>query len=407
MKRFFAAVVFSIVLFIFPQRVFADTLWNIRSIDTMKYSRDPAREEMYNPAYDQTIEQHIKQIAASGANYVAIDTPYDEEFVPYLTRWVDLARDYHLHVWFRGNLSGWEGWFNYPEITRTQHIDGIKSFILKHPNLFADGDIFTSCPECENGGPGYPVKPADVASFRQFLITEYQTTQQAFTGIHKNVRANFISMNGALAFAVMDKPTTQALGGVVTIDHYVPSADKLSHDVDALAKQTGGKIILGEFGAPIPNITKNMNQDQQAEWLGDVFKNLIGKTNVIGMNYWTDMGGSTALWNNDGSARKAVGVITKFYTNQLLPITTEDLFGNRIGGVKLSVSGKTYMTNDAGEGSLPYSPPGTVINVSSRNFQDGIVKVTNGIQPITVRLEPKPESWWMRIVNTVKNFFRI
>jgi len=88
--------------------------WDIKSIDTMKYSRDSAQVALHDPKFNEVIDAHVKRIADTGANYVAIDTPYDAEFNPVLKQWVAAARKYHLHVWFRGNFSGWEGWFDYP-----------------------------------------------------------------------------------------------------------------------------------------------------------------------------------------------------------------------------------------------------------------------------------------------------
>jgi hypothetical protein len=97
-----------------PSRVMAseDYIWEVRSVDTMKTSRDLAREKLHDISYDQIIVRDLKLIKDLGANYVAIDTPYDEEFIPYLTRWVKHAREQGLKVWFRGNFGG-GGWFGY------------------------------------------------------------------------------------------------------------------------------------------------------------------------------------------------------------------------------------------------------------------------------------------------------
>lgn len=80
--------------------------WAFQSVDTMKHSRDLAREKLHDDSYDAVIDREVRSIADIGATHVAIATPYDEEFVPYLKRWVSAARKYHLAVWFRGNFSG-------------------------------------------------------------------------------------------------------------------------------------------------------------------------------------------------------------------------------------------------------------------------------------------------------------
>jgi hypothetical protein len=294
------------------------TIWQFQSIDTMKFSRDLAQEKLESTSFDIVINTQIKNIAQTGANYVAIDTPYDEKFYPMLQRWVTTARKYKLNVWFRGNWSGWEGWFNYPKIDRQTHIENTKQFILKHKDIFVNGDIFTACPECENGGPGDPRVTGDIKGYRQFLIDEYLVTKSTFKQIGKNVASNYDSMNGDVATTIMDKETTKALDGIVTIDHYVATPEQLVAKVHQIALASGGKVVLGEFGAPIPDIHGDMTQNQQATWITDTLKLLENSKDIVGMNYWTNQGSTTALWNDDGSEKKAVSTIKNFYSTRLI-----------------------------------------------------------------------------------------
>src|SRR5690242_5495373 len=78
--------------------------WSIQSVDTMKQSRDLASEKLNDTNFNSQISQQVKAIADTGANYIAIDTPYDEKFLPYLKRWVKASRENNLKVWFRGNF---------------------------------------------------------------------------------------------------------------------------------------------------------------------------------------------------------------------------------------------------------------------------------------------------------------
>lgn len=287
--------------------------WQIESIDTMKYSRDQARQGLNNAAYTNEVNEQVAAIAATGANYIAIDTPYDNEFLPVLKLWVHAARVNGLHVWFRGNWAGWEGWFYYPKIDESTHIADTKQFILNNADLFQNGDIFTACPECENGYKLNPGDPQQVVSFRNFLITEYNIEKEAFASIGKNVSINYTSMNADVARAVMDKQTTQELGGVVVIDHYVQTPEELASEVSFIGQESGGKVVLGEFGAPIPNLQGTMTNEQQKDWIEDSLQLLSVDNDLIGVNYWVNQGGTTALWNTDGSAKPAVAVISSFY----------------------------------------------------------------------------------------------
>lgn len=386
---------------------YADTQWKIQSIDTMKFSRDMARSKLHDASFDATIDLQVRNIASTGANYVAIDTPYDAEFLPYLQRWVAAARKYHLHIWFRGNFSGWEQWFGYKPISQQTHIVDTRNFIMKNPDLFKNGDIFSSCPECENGGPGDPRKMKNVQPYRQFLIREYQTTQLAFQAIHKNVQSNFFSMNGDVARLVMNKPTTKALGGLVVIDHYVKTPDQLACNLQTISQNSGGQIMLGEFGAPIPDIQGTMTEQQQANWIQQVLEKTTGMPRLIGLNYWTNVGGSTALWNDDESPRKGVQIISSFFNARVLHITTKDEFGNLVGGIKLTANGKNYMTDDAGQVILPYLPANTKIVVSSKRYKNITVRVTSNPQHLNIKLSAINTTWWQSLIIQLKTFLHL
>jgi hypothetical protein len=255
----------------------------------MKYSRDFSREKLGDPAFDQIIDDQVRQIAELGATHVAIATPYDEEFLPMLERWVSAARKYNVKVWFRGNWSGWEGWFDYPKISRGDHHEKTRQFIVRNAVLFEDGDVFTGCPECENGGPGDPRRTGDVAGHRAFLIEDTRLTQEAFRSINKTVQSNFHSMNADVARLVMDPETTKALGGIVVIDHYVPTPQQLALDVAAIARASGGKVVIGEFGAPIGDIHGTMTEEEQAAWINSALLALTRQDNLVGLSYRTQL----------------------------------------------------------------------------------------------------------------------
>ena len=295
-----------------------DKFWKVQSIDTMKYSRDLSREKLYDKSFDSIIDDTMKKIAGTGATHVSIGTPYDKEFLPILNRWVDSARKNNLKVWFRGNWSGWEGWFDYSKIGRNEHINLTKNFILNNPNLFKDGDIFTACPECENGGPGDPRHNGDLYGHRAFVIKEYVVTKSAFEKIRKNVRSNFNSMNGDVATLVMDKATTKALDGIVAVDHYVATPEKLEVDIKKLALNSGGNVVLSEFGVPIPDINGKMSEAEQAKWINNAFEKLIKLNELEGLNYWVSVGGSTEIWPRNRFPKLAVQTITKFFNPEIV-----------------------------------------------------------------------------------------
>lgn len=310
-------IILILILAFFIKGQFAEKrepLWKFRAVDTVKYSRDLTGQMLDKPEFDLVIEQQTADVASLGATHISIGAPYDQNYIPFLARWVRAARDHGLKVWFRGNFSGWEKWFGYQRIGRAEHKKLLESFITNNSYLFEDGDIFTSCPECENGGPGDPRSNGDVRGFRQFLIDEYKISSESFGKINRKVNVGYYSMNYDVAKLVMDKDTTLALGNIVAIDHYVKDPAQISKDAKEIAQQSGGKVVLGEFGAPIPDIHGDMSEEEQAKWIEQALEE-AGKTpEIIGVNYWVNIGGSTRLWDDKGVKRKAADTIKKFFT---------------------------------------------------------------------------------------------
>lgn len=377
------------------------TFWDFQSIDTMKYSRDLSREKLKDPTFDTVIDRQIRQIAETGATHVGIATPYDDEFLPILKRWVAAARKYNLKVWFRGNWSGWEEWFEYPEISRAEHIQKTQRFIEDNSNLFEDGDVFSACPECENGGPGDPRFNGDVEGHRQFLIDEYRMTQAAFKTIGKNVRSNFNSMNGDVAKLVMDRDTTQALGGIVVIDHYVETPEELVQDIREYSQLSGGHVILGEFGAPIPDIHGYMTEEAQAQWINEALQLLLEEPALVGINYWTAIDGSTALWKNNGTPRKAVEAITKTYSPTFVTVTVTNELEEPINAIT-TYRHKIIQANK-GILSLPYVSGNLTIDIMAKGYEPQTATITG--QDKKIVLKKHNENLWYQVRKFIKNLF--
>lgn len=324
MKKVLILITFILILFIvfkvsgnksqtIKSPVGEEKTWVIKSVDTMKYSRDLSLEKLDDSSFDQIINFQVKVIKETNANYVAIGTPYDEKFLPYLARWVKAARNNDLRVWFRGNFSGWEGWFGYPkDLSREEHINFTRAFIKNNSGLFRDGDIFSPCPECENGGPGDPRYQTPVSKYREFLILERDMAIAEFKEIGKEVIV-LDSMNFDVARLVMDKQTAQAMGNMVVIDHYVKTPKQLVDDIEELNQSIGAKIMLGEFGVPIPDIHGDLTEEEQAVWIDQALRLVSKHEAVIGLNYWVGVGGSTAIFNDDLSRKKGADVLSKYF----------------------------------------------------------------------------------------------
>lgn len=363
--------------FAFPTAVLASTWWPVQSVDTMKYSRDMARSRASDTAFDAVIDLQVSQIASAGATHVAIGTPYDAEFLPFLRRWVSAARSHNLKVWFRGNLSGWENWFGYPSFPLQEHTPRIVQFIEGNPDLFSDGDIFTSCPECENGIFKDPRSTGKVEEFRSFLTSENQAVSEAFTRIGKKVSSNYYSANADVARLVFDPATTAALGGIVTIDHYVSTPEKLCADVSEIAAASQGKIVLGELGVPISDLHGSLTPKQQADWINSAFSCLLNIPEVVGINYWTGVGGSTSIWETSGTARPAVEVLKRFYSPDTLSGIVRDELGRPVSEAAVYYHGRTATSSSDGRFSLPFYSDDRALAASAAGYRDQLLSITD------------------------------
>ncbi len=376
--------------------------WTVQSVDTMKYSRDLTAEKLEDASFDAVIDEQVHNIAKTGATHIGIATPYDEKFVPMLSRWVAAARKYNLHIWFRGNFSGWEGWFGFSKISRDEHARLTKQFILNHKNLFEDGDYFTACPECENGGNGDPRMNGDAEGHRLFLIREFNVANEAFASIGKRVSPALHSMNYDVAKLIMDKPTTRALGGIVAIDHYVQSPIKLAKDVREIAEYSGGSVFLGEFGAPIPDIHGKLSDEQQAVWLQDALNGLINEPSLIGLNYWVNVGGSTELWS-ENSAKPAVNTLTTFYTPRVIEGKVTDQNNKPIANAKIKSAHRNTVSDASGRFTLPIHSSDNTLYVTSSINSEIKTQIEQNATQVKIIIRNPNSSWLQSFLERISN----
>jgi len=214
-------------------------------------------------------------------------------------------------------------------------------------------------------------------------------------------------MNKDVAALIMDKKTTFAMGGLVTIDHYVASPEELSQDIEALARSSGGRILLGEFGAPIPDINGEMSEDQQAEWIKKAGIALVSSKYLEGVSYWTNSGGSTQLWNDNGSKRKAVGALAMIYNPNQLLITIKNSAGDSVNQAKISSSERFALSDARGEAVLPYLNSEQDIKIEADGYTTSIYKLQHIVANNTVVLEKVHESTLFKLKKVLKRLFTL
>lgn len=405
MKKFlFFFFTFLIAFFCSVNHVDAsDTFWSIQSIDTMKLSRDSVKDNSVNIAF------WVSKVASLHANYIAIDTPYDEEFYPVLERWVTQARKNNLHVWFRGNFSGWEGWFNYPKLKNAdQHYALTKAFISKHANLFKDGDIFTPAPEPENGIIGDPRSSnANSIAYNTFLVRSFSTCKNAMEQIHKHVSCGYFSMNGDIALNSLTQETADTLG-VIVIDHYVSSVSQMGDEVDSLYQKFGKPVVLGEFGAPLDEINGQMDEIEQAGFISSILNELyVRKQEVEGLNYWVISGGSTALFQDDGTPKKVVNSITNYYNPLVITGVVKDTFGNQLANILIHTPVGNISTDSHGRYAFSMLQVANIpLTIEDSNYKPYTTALLANQNVVDITLQPTRTDIWYHIQLLIRNILQ-
>ncbi len=337
-------------------------------IDTMKESRDRAKTIKF-----KEIDEEVASLSAIKSNYITVDTPYDEEFYPILKHWADSIHKINKNVWFRGNWSGWEGWFKYPKtLTRKKHIDLTESFILKHPELFEDGDAFTACPECEYGGPGNPMTTHDAAGFRNFLISEKDVVDKALSKINKKVFSNWQSMNPDVAKYIYNTELLNKFDGLMTLDYYAKDTSVFDKGLSYFQHlYPNAKFFIGEFGAPIPDINGYMTEAQQENYINNSMSYFINRGDIIGVNYWTCCNGTTAVLRDDLSLKSGAIILANYFQGRRISGKVFDSHNKPLSFAIIFTSDNKFMTaaNKNGEFLLdiPYSY--STINVYAVNYK--------------------------------------
>ncbi len=406
MKTYF--IILIAVFFMFsPTFVFAqeNKLWEINSIDTMKSSRDEAE----NPGSFSSIPIQVAKVAESGANYIAISTPYDERFAKVMKIWVTEARKKNLNIWFRGNFAGWEGWFNTPLLSSPEkHHQLTQSFIFKHPELFAENDIFTPVPEPENGIIGDPRNTGKATEFNQFLIDSYDNCVTAFRKINKKVKCGYFSVNGDIAKQILTPEMIAKTGGTIVIDHYTKTTDQLISDILFLHEKLKAKVLLGEFGAPIPDIHGPFTEREQSYFIDQAFQKLFAINDIVlGINYWTLSKGSTGLLNSDNTNRLAFSTVQKYFDPQLIRGTITLDTDIRTANIIVSTVDKKHKTKTDKCGrfalALPEDTAATLVFERNDLLNKEIDLQEFPGRDINIFMESKYTSVWKKIKSLLEN----
>ena len=374
------------------------TLWQYQCIDTMKFSRDMARSPLTHEEWLSLIETQLRLVAFLGANCVSLGTPYDEEFIPLLALWVAGARKEHLRIWFRGNFSGWEGWFSYPRYkTVGPYYQQLEHFIVAHSDLFEPGDILTPAPEPEHGIiNNIWTSSVKRSAFQAFVIGSFQHCQAAMARVKKSVQCGYTSFNLDVAKAIINADVVKKTGGVIGVDHYVKSATQFGYDIALLYEMYQAPVVIGEFGAPIPDIHGALTDQEQATLVNDLLEQLyIHKAQVSAVNYWVLAGGSTALLTERNELKPAARVVKQYFIPGVATLHIANTLGQPLANVIVKTADGAYNSIPDAKGNITLVFPGnkdTTLTVQAPGYEPVSWKMTvqsSTNKQVIVELDPQ------------------
>jgi len=296
--------------------------WEIQSVSSMKETKDKVCSQD-----DQTfIEKWVDKAKELGANYVAVETPYDNpscgNALEYTQKWVDAIRKKGLKVWHRHMPLAFEGIYDTRK-TKGDYFQMISNYIKDNALLFKEDDIFTPIPEPQNGGIfGITYCSQDVCifenkeNFNKWLREAIDVAENAFKniGLGGKIKIGYYGFDGFVAWGsnnpdwdgILEDETIQKMGNLA-IDHYPELIGQSMEQGlnEVMTKYPGVPIIISEWGS-----VGAENVEQQ------VIKSMgaAKRPGVVGFNYWhLGMGGNEALINDDFSNRLQFDEVQNFF----------------------------------------------------------------------------------------------
>ncbi len=290
--------------------------------------------------------QEYKNLLANPSEcYVALAVPYDN--LTKYTNYVTDARTKGFKVWHRSHWNRWQGDNGEDaDMTAQEYLDDTYDFIVENPTLFADGDLFTTCVECNNADGENTTNPFrtddvfDFTKYNRFCRDQVTYANAAFLAIGKSVRTNLLSFSlslldlngqsldsgdGGNASGIDDAGMVAWFDSMVTIDHYLSAdyRDGTTYATNYAADMVKLKLafpscrfMIGEWGFH----TQSAGSDGEQHGVYDAVSQVIReRSDIIGLNYWNHLGQTqSSLWTDTSGTinpggRTAVRALSKAF----------------------------------------------------------------------------------------------
>jgi len=301
----------------------------IRGIDIMKWTKDTLRSQ---PS-DETIERVVGCLATNlNVTHIAVAVPLDatmeyprprpgpksaEEFTKTIC---DAIHRRGLGIIHRGTWLGIEGLYGHPKEVgarrrpagtalavlsgrdRTTWLGKTYHFILEHPGLFADGDIWAALPERTEGifmdqGAFLSHSPPGIQErYARFFTDLAVVSRDAFRRIGKDVTVGHSAQNFSEVVNSWLPHWMFDAAGIVPFDHYgiTHTPEELEADLRRAYRVHARLPLFHQEWGDYWNA--RMPAGERTRYLRaifDVLSRLADEGIVVGFNYW---GG----WTGDG-----------------------------------------------------------------------------------------------------------
>ncbi len=315
--------------------------WYVRDVGMTAITHDTVCHQ-YERA---TMVRLVGYVAQFHANYASDDINLDDDVnyinckpgplsaYQYKKAWATTMHAAGLHVLFRGNWNNWSGAAGTPKLTynttpaipyeepgglaavengtdKISYLGRTYQYILQHPDLFEDRDIFAPFGEPQNNGiangptgtsaaycPKGLCQFPSTAAFNQWLSDMIQAEQDAFRKIGKHVYTGWLGL-AVDSYKYVD-PQAIARADFYNMDHFAKDFLNFTMNIQASYNKFHLPIVL-EWG----DIFEGGRQPMTANTTNKYLEWLANQPYIVGLEYWQLAG------NSNTAPERAVDTVT-------------------------------------------------------------------------------------------------
>ncbi len=318
-----------------PDKKTTKSTWKLQSVDTMKWSKDTMRGQKT----ESEILSLVKKDKKLGLTHMTVDCPYDDysDYDPviesgYKEKWLNNIRANNMNVWHRQHFNEWEGDYDFQKITpRTTPSRALGdaagvlagtdtsswlylhyNYIKTHSSEFVAGDIFSPIAEIENAGYAGATTDqfSDAMELWEFIRDLITVCNRAFAdiGLEDEIYIGFFGHSGYTVMNKIDEFTVDC-EKFLSIDHYVFDDTTMSSDLDTIIDYFDVPLHIGEWGN-----YQDSDETTNATLVTTIYNVFSGKTDIFGVSYWDDIGGSyESLLNSDLTEKENYYAVQNFF----------------------------------------------------------------------------------------------